>query len=349
LNYHDKTNEFIPAVKRKRDASAAPVVSKQGNTMKRKSLCPRVAVSCVAVTVVILAATATLDKAIQRSVFSRWDEAGARYLDSAGVRALTTFAVVRGINGVISVFQGTDIALSPAGVGVRVAVGEILDPVNDLVERFSWVMLVATTSLGVQKVMMAVGAWLGLQVLLSLSMAVLLIAVWVPRGSGLNPAALAIRLLSLALVIRFCIPAVAYASDRLYRLFLETDYIEATSRLDTIQEKIKHAVPFDGSAAGPEPDKGYFSALQDMLAAGGDLVKIRRTLAALKAQIADYAEHTVRLIVVFILQTILIPIMVLWLILKLLRSLWTGPFTARLERSFFRLIGAPDDRGTSPK
>ena len=48
-------------------------------------------------------------------------------------RALITFALARTINGVISVVQGTEIALQPAGVGVTLTPGEILDPVNDLI------------------------------------------------------------------------------------------------------------------------------------------------------------------------------------------------------------------------
>ena len=49
-------------------------------------------------------------------------------------RALITFALARTINGVISVVQGTEVALQPAGVGVTLTPGEILDPVNDLIE-----------------------------------------------------------------------------------------------------------------------------------------------------------------------------------------------------------------------
>ena len=69
-------------------------------------------------------------------------------------RALITFALARTINGVISVVQGTEIALQPAGVGVTLTPGEILDPVNDLIERFSWIMMGATVSLGIQNVML---------------------------------------------------------------------------------------------------------------------------------------------------------------------------------------------------
>ena len=89
------------------------------------------------------------------------DTVGAAYVDTAFKRALLGFAVARGLNGVISVAQGTEVAIQPAGVGVSFTPGEILDPVNDLVERFSWIMLLATSSLGVQKVLLSMSAWQG--------------------------------------------------------------------------------------------------------------------------------------------------------------------------------------------
>ena len=40
--------------------------------------------------------------------------------------------------------------MQPVGVGVTLTIGEVLDPLNDLVERFAWLALVASVSLGLQ-------------------------------------------------------------------------------------------------------------------------------------------------------------------------------------------------------
>ena len=64
------------------------------------------------------------------------DDVSDTYAEDALKRALATFAVARTLNGVISVAQGTEIALEPGGVGVMLTPGQILDPINDLVERF---------------------------------------------------------------------------------------------------------------------------------------------------------------------------------------------------------------------
>jgi hypothetical protein len=71
------------------------------------------------------------------------------------------FAVARTLNGVISAAQGTEVALEPGGVGVVLSVGEILDPINDLIERFSAVMLIAASSLGLQALLLNIlqGSW----------------------------------------------------------------------------------------------------------------------------------------------------------------------------------------------
>ena len=89
------------------------------------------------------------------------DQTSGDYADAALKRALVTFAVARGLNGVISVAQGTEVAVEPGGVGVNFTVGQILDPINDLVEQFSSVMLVAASSLGLQKILLSMTAWWG--------------------------------------------------------------------------------------------------------------------------------------------------------------------------------------------
>ena len=83
------------------------------------------------------------------------DEVGQSHVDTAFKRALVGYALARGLNGAISVAQGTEVAIQPAGVGVNFTPGQILDPVNDLVERFSWIMMLASSSLGIQKVLLS--------------------------------------------------------------------------------------------------------------------------------------------------------------------------------------------------
>ena len=97
----------------------------------------KVAWSVAAVLVVVIAFTGGIDRLSEETA------------SDALTRSLVTFAASRALNGAISAAQGTELALEPAGIGVVLSVGQVLDPINDLVERFSWIMLASTTSLAV--------------------------------------------------------------------------------------------------------------------------------------------------------------------------------------------------------
>lgn len=78
------------------------------------------------------------------------DALAQSYLSDTVASNATVFAVVRSLNGVISVIQSADV-----GVGVAsISLGEIFDPLNDLIERFSWLLLVSLTALGIQQVLL---------------------------------------------------------------------------------------------------------------------------------------------------------------------------------------------------
>ncbi len=68
-----------------------------------------------------------------------------RYVEATSERTLASFAVARLINAGISVIQEVEIGVS-VGVSAALKPGEVLDPVNDLVERFSLMMLVSATA-----------------------------------------------------------------------------------------------------------------------------------------------------------------------------------------------------------
>ena len=69
------------------------------------------------------------------------DKPAMQQVDAGLKRALVSFAAARALNSVISVAQGTEVSVEPLGVGVTLTPGQLLDPVNDLVEQFSNLML----------------------------------------------------------------------------------------------------------------------------------------------------------------------------------------------------------------
>ncbi len=234
-------------------------------------------------------------------------------------RAVYTFAAARGINALVSVIQGTVIAVSPAGVGVTLGVGEVLDPINDLIERFSWIMLVSSTSLGIQRVVLEMSDWIAIQGLLTVALLAMALSVWCRALGRVDFRRLAGRLLIIGLLIRFFIPAYALASEAIYTRFLAPHYEKAAQSMDTLRQDLKTAAKAVARENDPNPSQGYLSDMRLFLQETRDFMDIRRHIDHLKTKSARLAEYTISLIVVFGLQTILLPLTMLWLFAWLAR------------------------------
>lgn len=237
-------------------------------------------------------------------------------------RALVTFALARTINGAISVVQGTEVALQPAGVGVTLTPGEILDPVNDLVERFSWVMLGATISLGVQNVLLDVSAWWVVQALVVALAAWLLVRVWLPGQDRKTYAALLKRLFLLLLFIRFAVPVMLIANDLLYQQFLEPRYQHSTEIITEagrdLESLSKETASTDAEATGG----GVLDAISNAWSNTVEGMDIAGRFERLRTRASELTEHLIQLSVVFILQTGLLPVAFLWVFLQVFKRLF---------------------------
>ena len=224
-------------------------------------------------------------------------------------RALVAYAMARALNGVISVAQSTEVAAQPAGVGVALNPGEILDPVNDLVEQFSTVMLFAAASLGLQRLMVVISAWHPLQLALCALMLAWLVASFfaVPRVQRLMRG-----FALLAMLLRFAVPVSAVASEYAYRLFLAPEYEASSAAISHVRDELM----LQAEAAKPpppSPDASLADRAKAWFADKADTFNVDKQLAKLEATATEVTTHVINLIAVFTIQTIVMPLLLLWL------------------------------------
>jgi hypothetical protein len=230
------------------------------------------------------------------------DTAAGQQIDAGLKRALISFATARTLNALISVAQGTEVAVEPAGVGLVFTPGQLLDPLNDLVEQFSNLMLAASVAFGVQKILVGIGAhWLASSVL---SLAALGWLIFVVRRRTV-PAWLA-RLFVVLLMVRFAVPLVTLGSDLLFEKFMADDYRASQQAIDLTSSEFAQLSP-SGTVAESrggtiERFRGWWSQNIDVKARFENLVRTAE----------QSAEHLVRLMVIFLLQTLLMPLFLLW-------------------------------------
>ena len=249
------------------------------------------------------------------------DQRAAADYEQLFQRAFVTFALARTINGVISVVQGTEIALQPAGVGVTLTPGEILDPVNDLVERFSWIMLAATISLGIQNVLLEVSAWWLIQALFTALALWLLIRLWYPGQSTHGYRSVLKRAFLLLLFIRFAVPVMLIGNDLLYQQFLESRYQQSTEIVSEAGKALQQ-LSVEAGREIENPDAGMLDSIARVWSNTVDSVDLSGRLRRMQERAAEVIEHLIQLSVVFILQTGLMPIAFLWVFLQVFKRLF---------------------------
>jgi hypothetical protein len=255
------------------------------------------------------------------------DRYAEREYDALFQRAFVTFALARTLNGLISAVQGTELALQPAGVGVTLTPGEILDPVNDLVERFSWIMLGATISLGIQQVLLDVGQWWGVRLLVAaLGLAWLFFRLRRNREVGEGRRGLERALLQaliIALFIRFAVPVAMIANEALYQLFLEGRYVESAEVIETAGEQLEQTVERAADADAASGDEsGLWESIGRGLTSTREALDFSQRLERVQARAAEVIEHLIQLSVVFVLQTGILPIAFLWIFLQMLKQIF---------------------------
>lgn len=255
---------------------------------------------------------------VQLSFVNVVDKASSEQLDKAFVRSLTVFALARSLNGLISVLQGTEIYATPAGVGVNFAVGQILDPMNDMVEQFSWIMLMSTVSLGMQEILLHFGQALIVQGLLGLSVLLLLFVLWVPKLWHRELFNLLFKSFVVVVFLRFLVPTIVLINENVYEYGLKEQYENAKQSLEVTQTQTEVIVQ------QVRQNQQHRSSWMDSLNVTQQIedfrIKMETLWASLKNKFNHAIDYMLSLIAIFIVQSVLLPLLYLWLFLKLLRN-----------------------------
>ena len=238
------------------------------------------------------------------------DRVGGEALDGSFKRALAALATTRGLDAAISLAQSSEVSFS-LGPGGSIGIGQVLDPVNDLVEQYGTLLMTSTTALGIQQVGLrlgrALGWWLFVPSLVALAAATF------ARGSmATSLATWGRRLFALALFARLAIPTAAWIDGIVADRFLEADYREATAVVERTTERLEE-MKSDG------PEKPWYERLNPVTVIGEQARQLSETLGTV-------AESIMNLVIYFTVSTIVLPLATLWLLSKTLGIIF-GPRT----------------------
>ena len=275
-------------------------------------------------------------------------------VDAGLKRSLVSFASARALNAVISVVQGTEVVVHPLGVGITLTLGQVLDPINDLVEQFSSVMLLASVAFGIQKLLLSIASnWVVSAVVTGLAL------LWASLFWFNKAPAWLSRMLVVLVFLRLVMPVTLIGSAFVFEKFSAAEYEASLLALDQTGIALKALdadapLPTTGGPskastvpnptaptasqlqASPE-EKGLFSgamaalngaknavvAAKDTMSDALDVSanKVQAKFEGIRAMAERAAERMITLIVLFLMQTMVVPFILLFVLYRLLGGL----------------------------
>jgi hypothetical protein len=153
-----------------------------------------------------------------------------------------------------------------------------------------------------------------------LALALMALLLWRPAAIAGRPRRLALQLAALTLFIRFAAPAVVLLNDLVYQGFLLERYEASYGALAKTRDEVEALNEADRPPALPPGRGGLLERLGHWYDRTTEGLDVEGRIGLYKARLARASEDIIQLIVVFVLQTVVFPLLFLWLGLRLLRA-----------------------------
>lgn len=250
------------------------------------------------------------------------DSQADTYFSESITKAGVSYATCRIINASVSIVQQSTLQLEPAGVGVSLAVGQILDPINDMTERLSDVLVMAITSLGVQELAYELSILLAPQIF-AFFLLIMSILVWFQNDRTNHIQKTTMGVLLFVGIARFCLPISSVANEYIQTNFFDDKITQANNELAlgiADLEKLK-------DISSVQEKNGFLGSIK------GNAQLIKEKSVQLKNAIAvtvknsaniinNLLELTFLYVGIFLIQVVILPIFIFWFLLRIVNSIF---------------------------
>ena len=241
------------------------------------------------------------------------DDNAKKFVDDSFKQSVIVFGSAKALNAVISLAQGTQINLP----FVTVAVGEILDPINDLVEQFSLVMLASMVSLGIQKILLNFVTTDIYNYLLFASIIIFNFWLFKRFTNDEKIRNLFFKITFILLFLRFAIPMMAYVNEVSYNYFVKPQYNIEELNKDILDVK-DNVSKINQETITQKQDSSFFNKVMEKF----DSSYYEKKVNEYKNAVDNSSQYIIDLIIVFIFQTIFLPIIFLFLLYSFVKSIF---------------------------
>ena len=206
------------------------------------------------------------------------DHYSHEYLDEALTTGAIVYATARGINAAVSMLQGTELEVFFA----TVSIGEALDPLDDLIERFSALLLIALGSLAAQKILLEiVSSAFFIVVTAAVSMAAIG-SIWYPPLFAYRKAI--IKVFTITVVGRFALSFVVLTTSATDSIFLIEDDLNRHGDMQKLRGDVHRLSRAKPLAPSEEEMQAVSNAIESATESGDAL---KREIAQVEVEITE--------------------------------------------------------------
>lgn len=270
------------------------------------------------------------------------------YFSESMAKAGLAYGVCRVVNASVSVVKDSQVQVEPAGMGVSLAAGQVLDPLDDMTERASNILVTAIVSLGIQKIVYELGVAF-VPPLIGFAIIVFTGISFVRGDRAAVIRSMVIKSIILLAVARVFLPASSIINTYLNDSYFLPQIVKAKDALAIISPEMEQLKDM----TMPEID-GVVGTVKN----GFNFVgrKTSDLGAALKAMVNNMGSMVSNLltlsylyVAIFIVQVILLPLGAFWILARLTNVLFGTGIPYILKHSAAAAILKDEKKAVEPE
>jgi hypothetical protein len=260
------------------------------------------------------------------------DKSADTYFSQSITKAGVAYGVCRLVNASVSVIKDSEVQIEPAGLGVSLAAGQVLDPLDDLTERASDVLITSIVSLGIEKIAYELCVAFAPS-LIGFAIIILVGVSFVKGDRAKYLRGMVLKTIILLAVARLCLPTSSIINEYLQENYFSPQITKAKDELAMSSPELERLKDM----TMPETDgvlgtvKNGFSFVTE---------KTSDLSSALKAMIKNMGSMVSNLLklsylygAIFIVQVIILPVGVFWLLARITSVLFDTGIPYILKQS----------------
>lgn len=175
-------------------------------------------------------------------------------------------------------------------------------------------MLMSSTSLGIQKIFLTMSIWPAFSYTLVFFLTLGLVLLYSKTQKYSHVRVLLIRTSLILVVLRFAVPITGLANQGIYHVFLEKEYVTSSQKLEYAAEEIGELNKNNNFNQPNIRKKSVWESAKDFYKSTSEMLDISKKIEKYKQAATETTHHIINLIVVFLFQTLIIPLAFLLLL-----------------------------------